>query len=163
MTRRCIGIAGIGLFVASSVIGLMFPIVTGARQAQASTSRGQSVGGKFMCMCGCNQVLTQCNHVGCTYSHAMLKEVDDRVARGDSDDLILQSFIQEYGLTVLVDPPKKGFTSLVWIAPIVAPFLALFLVWILVKRWRGRVVDSGAPEDFGGGIGTGAEAGCARD
>jgi cytochrome c-type biogenesis protein CcmH/NrfF len=98
----------------------------------------------MMCVCGCNQILTACNHVGCAYSHAMLKELDDRVARGDSDDVILQSFLQEYGPTVLVDPPKTGFTGLVWLVPIVAPLMALYLVWELVRRWRQRAL---APAD----------------
>ena len=31
------------------------------------------------------------------------------VARNDSDDLILQAFVQEYGPTVLAEPPTKGF------------------------------------------------------
>lgn len=104
------------------------------------TERAKRLGQKMMCVCGCNQILTACNHVGCQYSHAMLKELDDRVARGDSDDLILQSFIQEYGQTVLLEPPAKGFTWLVWIAPIVAPILAFFLIWQLVRRWRRRAV-----------------------
>jgi len=122
---------------------LAFPSPSGAQ----ATPRAKAIGQRMMCVCGCNEVLTACNHVGCTYSRAMLKELDDRVARGDSDDLILQSFIQEYGLTVLVDPPKKGFTSLVWIAPIVAPLLALFLIWALVRRWRQRTVlaPAGSP------------------
>jgi cytochrome c-type biogenesis protein CcmH len=124
---------------AAVLLGALILSFAPASRAQA-TARAKAVGQRMMCVCGCNEVLTSCNHVGCTYSHSMLKEVDDRVARGDSDDLILQSFIQEYGLTVLVDPPKKGFTSLVWIAPIVAPFLALFLIWVLVRRWRGRAV-----------------------
>jgi cytochrome c-type biogenesis protein CcmH len=120
---------------------LALTLLSSAPRSQAQlTARAKAVGQRMMCVCGCNEVLTACNHVGCTYSHAMLKEVDDRVARGDSDDLILQSFIQEYGLTVLVDPPKRGFTALVWIAPILAPFLALFLIWVLVRRWRGRAL-----------------------
>ncbi len=100
-----------------------------------------------MCVCGCNQILTACNHVGCTYSHTMLKELDLRTARGDSDDVILQSFVQEYGPTVLVDPPKKGFTGLVWILPILVPLLALYLVGELVRRWRerARLVPAGTP------------------
>lgn len=78
----------------------------------------------------------------------MLKELDDRIARGDSDDVILQSFVQEYGQTVVVDPPKKGFTGLVWVVPIVAPVLALYLVWELVRRWRQRAVlaPAGGPK-----------------
>jgi cytochrome c-type biogenesis protein CcmH len=102
------------------------------------TERAKRLGAKLMCVCGCNQILTACNHVGCQYSHTMLKELDERIARGDSDDVILQSFIQEYGPTVLVDPPKKGFTGLVWVLPIVAPLLALYLLAELVRRWRGR-------------------------
>jgi cytochrome c-type biogenesis protein CcmH len=104
------------------------------------TDRAKRLGGKLMCVCGCNQILTACNHIGCTTSHAMLKELDERVARGDSDGLILQSFVQEYGPTVLVDPPKTGFTGLVWVIPIVAPLFALYLVWELVRRWRRRAV-----------------------
>jgi cytochrome c-type biogenesis protein CcmH len=111
------------------------------------TERAKRLGAKMMCVCGCNQVLTACNHVGCTYSHAMLKELDDRIARGDSDEVVLQSFIQEYGNTVLIDPPKTGFTGLVWIVPVVAPILAFFLIWELVKRWRHRaeLAPAGGP------------------
>jgi len=74
----------------------------------------------------------------------MLKELDERIARGDSDELVLQSFIQEYGPTVLVDPPKTGFTGLLWVVPIVAPLLALWVVWELVRRWRQRATLSTA-------------------
>jgi cytochrome c-type biogenesis protein CcmH len=49
------------------------PIVA-MRVAAQQSDRAKQIGGKFMCMCGCNQVLTQCNHVGCTTSTAMLKE-----------------------------------------------------------------------------------------
>jgi cytochrome c-type biogenesis protein CcmH len=122
------------------VLALSLSPSTSAQQ----TERAKRLGQRMMCVCGCNQILTACNHVGCTYSHAMLKELDDRVARGDSDDLILQSFLQEYGPTVLVDPPKTGFTGLVWLVPIVAPLMALYLVWELVRRWRQRAL---APAD----------------
>jgi len=116
------------------ILALGLSPLLGAQQ----TDRAKRLGQRMMCVCGCNQILTACNHVGCTYSHAMLKELDDRIARGDSDDVILQSFVQEYGSTVLVDPPKTGFTGLVWLVPIVAPLLALYLVWELVRRWRQR-------------------------
>ena len=102
------------------------------------TARAKVLGQKLMCVCGCNQILTACNHVGCKYSHDMLKELDQRVARGDSDDLIVQSFVQEYGMTVLSEPPTKGFNWAAWVVPIVAPFLAIFALWEVVRRWRHR-------------------------
>jgi len=116
------------------VLVLVAPFPVSAQQ----TERAKRLGQRMMCVCGCNQSLTACNHVGCTYSHAMLKELDERIARGDSDDLILQSFLQEYGPTVLVDPPKTGFTGLVWLVPIMAPLVAIYLVWELARRWRER-------------------------
>jgi len=89
-----------------------------------------------MCVCGCNQGLVACNHVGCTYSHDMLKELDDRIARGDSDDLILQSFVQEYGPNVLSEPPIKGFNWVAWIVPVIAPLGACYILWEAARRWR---------------------------
>jgi cytochrome c-type biogenesis protein CcmH len=111
------------------------------------TARAKALGAQLKCVCGCNQVLIACNHVGCTYSHAMLKELDERVARGDSDSLILQSFVQEYGQVVLTEPPRKGFNWLVWILPIAAPLLAFFMIWEVVRRWRHRsaLAPAGGP------------------
>jgi cytochrome c-type biogenesis protein CcmH/NrfF len=109
-------------------------------------ARAKTLSKKVMCMCGgCNDTAGTCNHTGgafsgpCDTAKAMQKEVAQRVDRGDSDDLILQSFVQEYGPRVLPDPPKKGFTWLVWIAPIAVPLIALLLIWEVVRRWRRRM------------------------
>ena len=102
------------------------------------TARAKALGQKLMCVCGCNQILTACNHVGCTYSHTELKELDQAVSRNEPEDLTLQAFVQEYGPTVLSEPPTKGFDWAAWIVPIVVPVVALFLVWEVVRRWRQR-------------------------
>jgi len=147
MTNRILGRRAASSLLASLPAFLLALSLAPAARSQ-QTERAKRLGGRMMCVCGCNEILTACNHVGCTTSHAMLKELDERVARGDSDDLVLQSFIQEYGPTVLVDPPKTGFTGLVWVVPIVAPLLALWLVWELVRRWRQRAVltPTGGPQ-----------------
>lgn len=123
------------------IFQLLFSIFLFAASVFAQSSpHAKEVGGKLLCVCGCNQILTACNHVGCTYSHDMLKEVDDRVARGESDSLIQQSFVQEYGPTVLAEPPARGFNWAAWLMPVLAPLIALALVWQLVRRWRSRGV-----------------------
>jgi cytochrome c-type biogenesis protein CcmH/NrfF len=135
------------------VLGLVFIVLSPSSRAQNS-DRAKSLSKKVMCMCGgCNDTAGTCNHTGgafsgpCDTAKAMQKEVADRVDRGDSDDLVLQSFVQEYGPTVLPDPPKKGFTWLVWIAPIALPLLALYLIWEVVRRWRHRqqLAPAGGP------------------
>ena len=79
------------------------------RRSRAGIPRGlKRSAQKLMCVCGCNQILGPCNHVGCPYSGPMIKELDADVARNESDDLILQAFVQEYGPNVLVRAASKG-------------------------------------------------------
>jgi cytochrome c-type biogenesis protein CcmH len=125
---------GLALFVAAI---LLFAVLAPLARAQ-QTDRAKSLGKRMLCMCGCNQILTECNHVGCTMSSQMLKELDERVARNESDDLTLQSFIQEYGVAVMAQPASKGFGLVAWVLPVVAVLLGLWLVTIVLERWRKR-------------------------
>ena len=91
-----------------------------------------------MCRCGCNQVLLECNHVGCTYSDGMRNELMAGLQRGDSDDLVLQAFVQKYGPTVMAAPTTTGFNRVAWIMPFVALTGGLLLVVLIVKAWNTR-------------------------
>jgi cytochrome c-type biogenesis protein CcmH len=111
----------------------------------SQAARAKSLGKRVKCMCGgCDDAAGMCTHSGgafagpCDTAKAELKEIDQRVARGDSDDLILQSFVQEYGPTVLIEPPKAGFDWLAWIMPIAFPIVAVLLVLLVVRRWHQR-------------------------
>ncbi len=105
---------------------------------RAQTDRTKQIGGKFMCMCGCNQVLTLCNHVGCTTSTSMLKELDQHVSQGDSESTITQVFVQEFGTTVYAEPPKSGLSLVVWGLPSFYLLAGTVLVVFIVMRWRAR-------------------------
>jgi len=87
------------------------------------TERAKNIGKRLLCMCNCNQILTACNHVGCSTSAAMLKKLDQVVARNEPEDLTVQSFIQEWGERVLAEPPAKG----------------LVLVIVVIAHWRRRM------------------------
>lgn len=103
-----------------------------------TSGRFSSLGHKLMCRCGCNQVLLECNHVGCTYSDGMRNELMAGLQRGDSDDLVLQAFVQKYGPTVLAAPTTTGFNRVAWIMPFVALTGGLLLVVLIVKAWNAR-------------------------
>lgn len=121
-------------------------ILTAASQGQQQSDRAKALGAKLFCACGCDQILTACNHVSCPDSPKMLAELNTRIARGDSDEVILQSFVQEYGPQILAEPPAKGFNALVWIMPVVLPIVAILAVWGLVQRWREKAAMVPAPE-----------------
>jgi cytochrome c-type biogenesis protein CcmH/NrfF len=101
-------------------------------------ARFYQLGHKLMCVCGCNQVLLECNHVGCTYSDRMRGELAANLERGDSDDLTLQAFVQKYGPTVLIAPTRTGFNRLAWIMPYLALGLGITTVVLIVRAWRAR-------------------------
>ena len=110
------------------------------------TERAKALGLKVKCMCGgCNDAAGACFHSGgefsgpCETAKGMLKEIDEHIARGESDGEILKDFVREYGPTVLVDPPAAGFDWTAWIVPIVVPLVALGGAWVLVRRWRQGV------------------------
>lgn len=125
------------------VLALAAAVYPGQAEAQ-KTERAKRLGAKLMCMCGCNQILTQCNHVGCAVSAKMLKELDELVARNEPDDLTLQSFVQEYGESVLAEPPAKGFNRVAWFIPGVAFALGLGIVVLVIKHWRQRLAAAPA-------------------
>jgi cytochrome c-type biogenesis protein CcmH len=106
-------------------------------------------------MCGgCEDSAGLCNHPGGTFSgpcetaRGMQKDLDAHVNKGESDDQILQAMVEQYGPTVLVEPPKKGFDLLAWIMPIAVPLIALVLVWEVVRRWRHKatLAPAGGPQ-----------------
>jgi cytochrome c-type biogenesis protein CcmH/NrfF len=103
-------------------------------------ARFNKLGHQMMCMCGCNQILLECNHVGCTYSERMRNELTAGLERGDSDSLVLQSFVQKYGNTVLAAPTSSGFNVVAWIMPFAVFALATALAVWLVKLWKARPV-----------------------
>ena len=110
-----------------------------------SQSRFDSLGHKLMCRCGCNQVLLECNHVGCEYSSAMRTELISGLDRGESDDLILQDFVQKYGMVVLAAPPTSGFSRVAWIMPFVVLLSGLVLVVAVVRIWKSKTEPALAP------------------
>jgi hypothetical protein len=104
------------------------------------------LGMKVKCMCGgCNDSAGGCYHVGgafsgpCGTALAMLKKIDERMAQGNSDDLIVQSFVQEYGQAVLTEPPHTGFGRVAWWIPALALVGGFALVLTVISRWRKHV------------------------
>jgi cytochrome c-type biogenesis protein CcmH len=101
-------------------------------------TRFNEIGHQMMCICGCNQILLECNHVGCPSSDGMRNELTAAVFRGDSDSLVEQSFVQKYGPTVLAAPTTRGFDRAAYIMPFAALFFGFGLVVLIVRSWKNR-------------------------
>lgn len=135
------------------VVTLLFSWAASMSAQAPETGEGaKKLGNRIMCMCGgCNDTALKCNHMGgsfagpCETAQAELKELNERVGQGKSDDLVLQSFVQEYGATVLISPPARGFDLWAWLMPVIAPLIGIALVWMVVARWRRKMAVGGMP------------------
>ena len=107
-----------------------------------SGSRFGKLGHEMICVCGCGQILLECNHVGCPDSDRMIGELREQVGSGATDTAILNWFSAKYGPTVLAAPIRGGFDNAAWIAP-----MAVFLLAIVGTGDRG----GGGPDSSGVG------------
>jgi cytochrome c-type biogenesis protein CcmH len=75
-------------------------------------------------------------------ARAMMEIVEEKVAAGESDDEILEYFRARYTDAIILDPPFRGKTLAVWLLPLVALGVGIFM--ILGRRAAPRTATSGA-------------------
>ena len=112
--------------------------------ADFDRARFEKVGHELMCTCGCQQVLLECNHVGCQVSDGMRNKVHAGIVSGKSNDAILASFVDEFGPTVLAAPTKTGFNRVAWIMPFVVFVIGITAAIYFVRKWQHRLVAAKA-------------------
>ncbi len=109
------------------------------------TARFDKLGHQIMCSCGCNEILLECNHVGCPLSDGMRHELMAGLDKGDNDSLIFQAFVQKYGPTVLAAPTAQGFNIVAWVMPFAVLILGIGGTALLIRKWQLRTVPMPPP------------------
>lgn len=82
-----------------------------------------------------NTPLDVCETKACEDWRAQIK---DQLARGWSDDQVIEYFVAQYGERVLAEPRRSGFTSFVWLLPVLSVALGLIVVWQVLKSWKAK-------------------------
>ncbi len=123
-----------------SQVALIFLLALFSIGATNPKPRYDALGHKMMCVCGCNQVLIECNHVGCQDSRRMLDQLSMKLSNGDSDTAILKAFHDEYGAIALAAPMFGGFSQAAWLAPPLVLLLGMGVIVVLVRKWRFQTV-----------------------
>jgi cytochrome c-type biogenesis protein CcmH/NrfF len=138
------------VLVRISQLALVCILVAVTAGATDATARFEKDSHEMMCGCSCNQLLGECNHVGCPDSPGMLNELSASIAKGESDDQIFHQFQDEYGPVVLASPMFTRFNKVAWIVPPVVLFLGIGCVFLVVRNWKMRTVPMPAPPDTPG-------------
>jgi cytochrome c-type biogenesis protein CcmH len=123
-------------YLAAALLAVCLAAGVSLRGDGTFSPRAQRIGDQLICMCGCTQNAITCNTLNCTVKLKMQAEIRQRAQSSDSDALVLQSFVQEYGTAVLANPTTQGFNLLAWIMPWIVLGFGLALVIYFVKRWR---------------------------
>jgi len=122
-------------FAVAPTIAIALMLSMGASNPNA---RYERLGHEMMCVCGCNEILMECNHDSCPDSPVELSELRADLAKGMTNHQIFAAFQAEYGPTVLAAPMLTRFNMVAWIVPPLLLLIGLFGVMGLVRKWRLR-------------------------
>jgi len=116
--------------------------------ARDDDSLVQALEHKIRCTCGCNLDVFTCRTTDftCATSPAMHRLVLARLDSGQTAPQVIASFVAQYGESVLMQPPKRGFDLLAYVMPFVGLFIGLGIVGALMRRWiRSRPAEAAPP------------------
>ena len=114
-----------------------------------SDSRYKNLGHRVICTCdrpradgmegtnACRQALLECDHINCPTSKRMRQELKAAVQNGDTDDMILNSFVQKYGASVL-QVPRDMNDRLVWIVGLAILATVCIIMLFVLRKQRSR-------------------------
>lgn len=88
---------------------------------------------KLYCPVCPNTPLDVCTTTACKDWRAQIR---DQLSSGWTDQQVMDYFVKQYGERVLAEPERGGFTSLVWMLPVLVVLIGLILVWFILRSWR---------------------------
>jgi cytochrome c-type biogenesis protein CcmH len=68
----------------------------------------------------------------------MREQIAQRLRAGESPDQIRAEFVAAYGDSVLMSPPKRGLSAVVYVLPAIVIAVGLVVAVTLVRRWVRR-------------------------
>jgi cytochrome c-type biogenesis protein CcmH len=73
--------------------------------------------------------------------------IRQQLQSGKSEQQVIAYFVSRYGESIRQDPPKTGFTLLMWLGPVVMLLAGIFVVAQVARRWRALApAVAGDPE-----------------
>ncbi len=127
--------------LSTALVCLLAVVMLGASPSADPSARFGRIGHNMMCVCGCGQILLECNHVGCPDSARMIGELHDQLDGpngGGGDSLVENWFVSKYGAVVLAAPLRGGFDNVAWIVPLAIFLLATIGTAMLIRMWSQR-------------------------
>ncbi|HYL20221.1 MAG TPA: cytochrome c-type biogenesis protein CcmH [Gemmatimonadales bacterium] len=120
----------------------------------------QAIEKQIHCTCGCNQDVYTCRTTDftCTTSPAMHQRVVALAKQGKNGEQILEQFVRDNGVAILMAPPKRGFNLAGYFVPSLVIVVAGTILTLVLRRWaraapaasasRSPSAPTGTPEEL---------------
>jgi cytochrome c-type biogenesis protein CcmH len=110
----------------------------------ALEARAREVGRVLRCLVCQNQSIDDSN---ADLARDMRVLVRDRIKQGDSNDQVMAYMVDRYGDFVLLNPPFKASTMVLWLGPAVIAGLGLYAVVGFYRRRKGDGAENANAKD----------------
>jgi cytochrome c-type biogenesis protein CcmH len=117
----------------SREVSAQAPVPTQLPSGTITDNDVNRVAKKLYCPVCPNTPLDVCETQACKDWRLQIRE---QLASGWTDKQVMDYFVMQYGERVLAEPERGGFTSLVWMLPVLVAALGLIVVWLILKSWR---------------------------
>jgi cytochrome c-type biogenesis protein CcmH/NrfF len=106
----------------------------------------QALERRIHCTCGCGLDVFTCRTTDftCTTSPAMHRVVLARLDSAMTADQVVDAFERQYGTSILMQPPKKGFNLAAYVVPFVVLGAGMTLLAWFMRRWVTRPAGAAA-------------------
>lgn len=135
-------------YVLPLLLVLLVLIFGSVAEAQSPTSESQEIFKKLYCPICAGIRLDVCEQKVC---EDMRDLIETKLAAGESEDQIIQYFVERYGEQVLGFPPPKGFNLLAWLLPLGVLVGASVWAAYALRDWtrrRGQVQAKASSEEI---------------
>ena len=105
----------------------------------AQEARARDISGDIRCLVCQNQSILDSN---ADLAKDLRQIVRERITLGDSDAEVRDYLVRRYGDWVLLDPPFKITTYLLWIGPAVIFLIGAILMIIFLRGRRGQAQEA---------------------
>ena len=101
--------------------------------------RARDIGRELRCLVCRNQSIDDSN---ADLAHDLRVLIRQRLTAGDSDEEAIEFVVARYGDYVLLKPPFKPVTYLLWIGPAIFALLSFAVILVYFRRSRARSAET---------------------
>ncbi|MBI4463770.1 MAG: cytochrome c-type biogenesis protein CcmH [Acidobacteria bacterium] len=145
--KKAFSIAWTALLLLAFLPGVPPSWAQDSTEQDGSETAFRRVSDRLLCQCGCNYMVLSCNHLDCPSATYIRNTIRASLAEGQTEDAIVASFVEQYGVRVLPEPPKEGFSWMAWIMPFLALVLGGGAVTYVLWLWKWKAAQESATPD----------------